>query len=114
MNSNLISLLWVLAALAAGMFSGASADTKIVHVGFLRAEAPDELFQPFREGLHDLGYIEGRNLVIEQRWAYGNYEDLTRLAKDLVALDVDVIFASCTPCVLAAQGATHRIPIVSV
>jgi putative ABC transport system substrate-binding protein len=90
------------------------ADSRVVHVGFLRAEAPDELFEPFRRGLQDLGYVEGSNLVLEQRWAHGRYEDLPRLAQELVELKVEVIFASCTPCALAARGASPTIPIVTV
>ena len=58
--------------------------------------------------------VEGRNLVIEQRWAHGKYNDLPRLAKELVDLKVQVIFASCTPCALAARAATQTIPIVTV
>ena len=103
-----------LAALVLGVCVDVRADTGIARVGFLRAEAPDELFEPFRRGLRDLGYVEGRNLVIEQRWAHGKYGDLPRLAEELVALKVDVIFASCTPCMLAARGATQTIPIVTV
>jgi len=103
-----------LVALALGICIAARADTETVHVGFLRAEAPDELLEPFRRGLRDLGYLEGRNLIIEQRWAHGNYDDLPRLARELVALKVEVIFATCTPCALAARGATQTIPIVTV
>ena len=93
---------------------GRTPETRTFHVGFLRAEAPDNLFEPFKRGLRDLGYVEGRNLVIEQRWAHGKYDDLPRLAQELVALKVEVIFASCTPCALAARGATQTIPIVTV
>ena len=108
-----------LLALALGVLALATcieawADSKIVRVGFLRAEAPDNLFEPFKRGLQDLGYVEGRNLVIEQRWAHGKYNDLPRLAKELVDLKVQVIFASCTPCALAARAATQTIPIVTV
>ena len=113
MSKNSLFILFLL-ALALGICTAARAETKTVHVGFLRAEAPDELLEPFRRGLRDLGYVEGRNLVIEQRWAHGNYDDLPRLAKELVALKVDVIFATCTPCALAARGATQTIPIVTV
>ena len=113
MRKNSLFILF-LVELAFGICNAARAETRIAHIGFLRAEAPDELFEPFRRGLRDLGYIEGRNLVIEQRWAHGNYGDLPRLAEELVALKVDVIFASCTPCMLAARGATQTIPIVTV
>jgi putative ABC transport system substrate-binding protein len=91
-----------------------AAEQRPAHVGFLRAEAPDALFYSFRDGMRDEGYVEGRNLVIEQRWAYGRYDDLPRLARELVDRKVQVIFASCTPCTQAALGATRTIPIVTV
>jgi len=64
--------------------------------------------------MRDLGYVEGRNLVIEQRWANGTYGDLPRLAQELVDLKVDVIFSTCTPCTEAVLRATRTIPIVTV
>ena len=82
------------------------------HIGFLRAEAPDTSLESFRRGMRELGYIEGRNLVIEQRWANGKYDDLPRLAQELVDLKVDVILTASTPAALAAQRATRTIPIV--
>jgi putative ABC transport system substrate-binding protein len=72
------------------------------------------VFNSFRDGMRDLGYVEGRNLVIEQRWANGNYGDLPRLAQELVDLKVDVIFATCTPCTEAVLRASRTIPIVTV
>jgi putative ABC transport system substrate-binding protein len=92
----------------------AQAAPKSAHIGFLRAEAPEPVFESFREGMRDLGYVEGRNLIIEQRWAHGNYNALPRLAQELVDLKVDVIFASCTPCTQAVLRATQTIPIVTV
>jgi len=85
---------------------------RTAHIGFLRAEAPDTSLESFRRGMRELGYIEGRNLVIEQRWANGKYDDLPRLAQELVDLKVDVILTASTPAALAAQGATRTIPIV--
>ncbi len=82
------------------------------HIGFLRAEAPDTSLESFRSGMRDLGYVEGRNLVIEQRWAKGKYDDLPRLAQELVDLKVEVILTASTPAALAAQRATRTIPIV--
>jgi putative ABC transport system substrate-binding protein len=65
-----------------------------------------------REGLHDLGYVEGRNLVFEFRYAEGRFERLPELAADLVKLRVDVIVAIGDPVILAAKQATSTIPIV--
>jgi len=66
----------------------------------------------FRQGLHDLGYIENRNINIETRFAEGGYDQLPGLAAELVRLRVDTIVAYSTPAVKAALGATKTIPIV--
>ena len=64
------------------------------------------------QGLRDLGYVEGRNLVIEARYSEGRDERLPALAGDLVRLNVDIIVAGATPPVHAARNATATIPIV--
>jgi putative tryptophan/tyrosine transport system substrate-binding protein len=69
--------------------------------------------ESFRQGLRDLGYIEGKNILIEFRWAEGHRERLAELAADLVRLDVAVIVTESPPAALAAQQATHTIPIVT-
>jgi ABC-type uncharacterized transport system substrate-binding protein len=86
--------------------------TKVFHIGFLRPDAPDFLLDAFREGLRDLGYIEGKNIVIEPRWASGHYDELPALADDLVRMNVDIIVTSATPGAIAAKRATNTIPIV--
>jgi putative tryptophan/tyrosine transport system substrate-binding protein len=65
-----------------------------------------------RAGLRDLGWLEGTNLLIEYRWADGNYERLRGLADELVQLKVDVLVTHGTPGALAAKSATSTIPIV--
>ncbi len=80
-------------------------------VGFL-VVTPSKSHAAFRQGLRELGYVEGRNLVIEYRSADGQTGRLPALAAELVALDVDVIVTHSTPGVRAAKKATRTIPIV--
>jgi putative tryptophan/tyrosine transport system substrate-binding protein len=87
---------------------------KIARIGWLAFHlAPNPHLQvAFLQGLRDLGYAEGRNVVIEYRDAGGKSERLPALAAELVALKVDVILAGGTPQALAAKQATKTIPIV--
>ena len=86
---------------------------KVARIGYLTGSlaASPHLPEAFRQGLRDLGYVEGRNLVIEYRDAEGKLERLPALAAELVALKVDVIVAGHTPA-LAAKQATRTLPIV--
>jgi len=88
--------------------------TKVARIGWLGADtaAVSHLYEAFRQGLHDLGYVEGRNLVIEYRSAEGKYDRLPALAAELVALKVDVIVAGSTLAAVAATQAIRTIPIV--
>jgi putative tryptophan/tyrosine transport system substrate-binding protein len=88
---------------------------KVFHVGFVGLIAETGLpkrTEAFRAGLRDLGYQEGRNIVVEYRWADEHYDRLPALFADLVRLNVDVIVTHGTPGVLAAKRATATIPIV--
>ncbi len=87
---------------------------RIPRIGFLAGNlsAGQHLAAAFRQGLHDLGYDEGRNIVIEYRDAKGETDRLPALAAELAALKVDVIVAAGTQHVLAAKQATTTIPIV--
>ena len=88
---------------------------KVWPIGFLgptSATASATRIQALRVGLLELGYIEGKNLVIEFRWADDNYDLLPRLAAELVGLKVDVIVTYGTPGTTAAKRATTTIPIV--
>jgi putative ABC transport system substrate-binding protein len=90
---------------------------KIARIGYLATNlsvSPDRQ-EAFRQGLRDLGYIEGRNVVIEYRDAQGKFERLPALAAELVALKVDVIVApASTPAALAAKQATRALPILFI
>jgi putative tryptophan/tyrosine transport system substrate-binding protein len=106
------------------LFSGAAATwplgvsaqqtAKIPRIGFLISglAVNPHLPEAFRRGLHDLGYVEGRNVVIEYRDAEGKLERFPALAAELVALKVDVIVAGNVPQAKAAMQATRTLPIV--
>jgi putative ABC transport system substrate-binding protein len=82
-------------------------------VGYLiERSGPTAFDEAFRLGLRELGYSEGRNIVVEYRWAEGKTERLPALAAELVKMKVDVILTSGTPGGLAAKNATSTIPIV--
>jgi putative tryptophan/tyrosine transport system substrate-binding protein len=88
---------------------------KVPTIGILRpVSSPDWLTEAFQQGLRQLGYIEGRNIVIEYRFAAGREDRLPELAAELVRLNVDVIVAGSTPAARAAQDATRTVPIVFV
>jgi putative ABC transport system substrate-binding protein len=89
----------------------------VPRVGYLFSVSPSagrQLWEACRQGLRDLGYAEGRNIVLEPRWAEGHHERLPKLAADLVRLKVDVIVSAATPASRAAKAATSSVPIVFV
>ena len=98
--------------LAAPYAAEAQQAAKIFRIGYLALNPTPHFQEAFRQGLRDLGYVEGRNLVIEARDAEGKLERLPALAAELVALKVDVIVTSGTPAALAAKQATRTLPIV--
>jgi len=103
------------AALGAPLTASAQQKGKVWRIGFLGATTASgwaPRVEALRAGLRDLGYVEGKNLVIEFRWAEGNYERLPDLAAELVRLKVEVIVTGGSPSILAAKSATTTIPIV--
>jgi putative ABC transport system substrate-binding protein len=105
-----------LAAIAGGLLAAplaveAQEAGKSARIGLL-GDVPSFLDEAFREGLRELGYIEGQNIVIERRSAEWKYERLPGLAADLVRLKVDVIVAASPAATKAAKQATSTIPIV--
>ena len=90
---------------------------KISRIGFLSPSSPSDprtqrFREAFRQGLRELGWVEGQNIAIEYRWAEERTERLADLARELVSLKVDVIVAATTPAIQPAKEATGTIPIV--
>jgi putative ABC transport system substrate-binding protein len=103
--------------LAAPLAAEAQPTGKLYRIGFLgnsTAALEANLVGPFREGLRDLGYVEGQNIVIEYRWAEGKYERFPALISEMLARKVEVIVTAGTPASLAVKKATNSIPLVMV
>jgi putative tryptophan/tyrosine transport system substrate-binding protein len=100
--------------LASPLLAQAQPAGKVPRVGFLfgGSAGPSREVDAFQQGLRELGYIEGRNIAVEYRFARGQVEQLPELAVELVRLKPDVIVAPYTPPALAAKRATSTIPIV--
>ena len=111
-------ILVLLAALVMSLAGAVQpAAAKTYRIGFIGNSTPAleaNLVGPFRDGLRERGYVEGRNLVIEYRWAEGNYARLPDLAAELIASKVDVLVAAGTPAALAVKRATTTVPMVMV
>jgi putative ABC transport system substrate-binding protein len=114
MNRKVLGLLTVL-LLALAYLADAQQAGKILRIGFLdesTASGSAVLLEAFRQELSKLGWIEGKDLTIEYRFAEQKFERLPELAADLVRLKVDLIVATAGPSALAAKKATTTIPIV--
>ncbi len=107
-----------LALLAGPLAADAQQPAKVPRIGVLLLGTSPATVSPaieaFRQGLRDLGYVEGQNITLELRWGEGKLERLPDLAAELVRLKMGVIVAASTPAALAAAGATTTIPIVFV
>ena len=105
---------FVLCAMLFALFGPAHAQqpAKVHKIGVLRADSPPNLSaETFQQAMRDLGYVEGKNIFIEYRYAEGKVDRLPNLAEELVRLNVDVIWA-LGPAALHAKNATKTIPIV--
>lgn len=113
-------VLLVLAGLTAGVLGSrlaraAEPSQRVVRVGFVHPQSPSTAergLTAFWERLAELGWVQGRNLVGEERWAEGHIERLPALMADMVGRKVDVIVTNGTPAAVAARKATKTIPIV--
>jgi len=102
---------------AAPLVAKAQQAGKVYRIGYLSASSGTSnprILEAFRQGLRELGWVEGQNIVIEYRWAEGRFDRLPDLAAELVRLKVDVVVASATPAAVAAKNATGTVPIVAV
>ena len=95
-------------------------ESKIPRIGFVQRRVaptpnnPDPLAAALRQGLRDLGYVEGKNILIEHRYAQGQADRLPSLVAELVQLKVDILVIPTAPGIRAAKRATKTIPIVVV
>ena len=103
--------------LAAPLVAGAQQAGRVHRIGYLTGGLSTDrphLIEAFRQGLRELGWVEGQNIVIEYRYAEGRFDRLPDLAAELVRLKVDIIVAVATPASAAAKNATGTIPIVGI
>ena len=102
--------------LAAPLAAGAQPVGKAPRIGFLNGGSRDETLRldAFRQGLHELGWVEGQNVAIEYRFAEGRFDRLPDLAAELVRLKVDIIVTQGAQVTVAAKNASATIPIVGI
>jgi len=112
MVAQLVANALALLLLAAPLVIDAQPSATIPRLGLLAATGNTGLWEPLRQGLRDLGYVEGKNIVLEYRRSEGRSERLSDLAAELVRLKVDIIVTEGTPATSAAKRATTTIPIV--
>src|SRR5215471_596131 len=112
---NLGSFALVVMLIALGFPAEAQQPTKIPRIGLLIASSPSPAsprIEAFRQGLRDLGYVEGKDIIIEYRYGEGKPDRLPALAAELVSLKIDIIVTGGSSPTLAAKEATVTIPIV--
>src|SRR5262249_22080527 len=115
MNTKMIIYLVAATLLSTASFVAAQQPKKVPRIGVLSATSPSTIsarVEAFRQGLRDLGYVEGKNIVIEWRYAEGKPDRLPALAAELVRLKVDVIVSAGPVSTRFFKQATAAIPIV--
>jgi putative tryptophan/tyrosine transport system substrate-binding protein len=116
MNEKIFALALGALLFALCLSAEAQQQRKIARIGYLSAGDPvsrRDRIEALRQGLRELGYIEGKNIIIEYRYAQGRSDRLPELARELVHLKVDIIFAGGAPATEAAKNATSMLPIVT-
>jgi len=111
MTKKAIAVLLVILALVSARLAEAQQPKKVPRIGFVSASR-QPWDEAFRQGLRELGYVEGQNIMIDYRYAEGKFERLPDLAGELVRLKVDVIVAGETEAIRAAKQSTSAIPII--
>ncbi|OGQ83334.1 MAG: hypothetical protein A3F90_07860 [Deltaproteobacteria bacterium RIFCSPLOWO2_12_FULL_60_19] len=117
-KAGLSSILMAVALVAAGAIAEAQQTKKVPRVGFLSGAGdpsnPGPRVEAFRQGLRDLGYVEGKNIIVEYRYIEGNLDRSPGLVAELIQSKVDVLVTTFLPGTRAARDATKTIPIVMV
>jgi putative tryptophan/tyrosine transport system substrate-binding protein len=112
------SILVTVVMLAFAVMAGAQQPGKVPRIGYIPSSGnpntPGFEVEAFRQGLRDLGYVEGRNIQVEYRYTEGKLDRIPSLVAELVQLNVDVLIVSALPAIRAAKQATKTIPIVIV
>ena len=108
-----LSFASAIAVLGSPLAHAAEPAQKVARVGFVGTESLSRGVPAFWERLHELGWVEGKNLVIEARWAEGQVERLPALMNQVIAQNVDILFTYGTPAAVAAKKATSTVPIVA-
>jgi putative ABC transport system substrate-binding protein len=114
-NANVFGLTLIALLFALCPFAEAQQQGKVPRIGFLGLSSPSSdsiRIEAFRQGLRELGYVEGKSIIIEYRYAEGRLDRLPKLASELVRLNVDIIVARAAPAVTAAKNATNTTPII--
>jgi putative tryptophan/tyrosine transport system substrate-binding protein len=112
-KAGFVSILLAVVTLAVAVIAEAQQPTKIPRIGYLGSSASNSArIEAFRQGLRELGYVEGKNIVIEYRYAEGKPDRERALAAELIRLKVDVIVTGGSTATRPAQVATVTIPIV--
>src|SRR5215813_3006403 len=117
MHTKIIICLVAAALLSNASFVEAQQPKKVPRIGYVSGSGPvtsDPRFDALRQGLRDLGYIEGKNILIEYRYAEGRQDPIPSLVAELVQIEVDVLVSPSLPAIRAAKQATKTIPIVMV